>query len=722
MNLSQNLLLTEAQISLLNRGLSFVPSISATSRQDLEYDLQVFHRRLKLAAYFEGSQEKNPLPFLPPSLWLPNACNLPGVINRLISKNSRAFRRKFRIIKEKNNLSNEERLALKSLQNNKNIVIKPADKGSAVVIMDRSTYVNEALRQLNNIQHYKALDAPIYPDSFPILREILTSLLNRKFINAKQFKYLLGDEKPSVRKFYILPKIHKDPATWQPPFVMPPGRPIVSDCGSDTDRVADFIEHFLNPLSIRHPAYIKDTYHFIDIIKSLTIPPQSFLFSLDVDSLYTNIDTKSGLSAVQGIFYKYPDSFRPDRDLLRLLELNLTRNDFVFDSKYYLQIKGTAMGKSFAPSYANIFMAVWEEKALSSCPKAPLHYFRFLDDIWGVWTESLEEFHSFISFLNGIDPSIHLKFEISTQSINFLDTTVFKGPSFLKDNKLDIKVYFKPTDTHALLHKSSFHPKHTFKGIVKSQLLRFARICTRPLDFKEAVHILFTALKSRGYTRSFLRHCFKTFRFRKEKDNRERIPFISTYSSMSLIINHILKVNFNRFIPSSGCLSNFKIIAAHRKNKNLKDILVRARLPPSDIGSRPLEHSKHYSFFCFLTFVRNSVSKLLFRVPQRIQPTDSNCIYLLFCDQCGKQYVGETKNSILTRLWQHRHNARHNRELDTPLIQHILLHGWTSIKVAGLQCNPNWTDKDRKSIERRWIYLLNTREPHGLNKQLRTVL
>lgn len=167
-----------------------------------------------------------------------------------------------------------------------------------------------------------------------------------------------------------------------------------------------------------------------------------------MDSLYTNIDTKSGIAAVQKLFYKYPDSFRPDRDLLRLLELHLTRNDFVFDLKYYLQVKGTAMGKSFAPSYANIFMAVWEETALTNCPITPLHYFRFLDDIWGIWTSSMDQFLQFISFLNGVDPSIKLKFEISANSINFLDTTVYKGPNFHDQNKLDIKVFFKPTDTH----------------------------------------------------------------------------------------------------------------------------------------------------------------------------------------------------------------------------------------------------------------------------------
>ncbi len=58
---------------------------------------------------------------------------------------------------------------------------------------------------------------------------------------------------------------------------------------------------------------------------------------------------------------QYPDPKRPDNYILKLLEINLTKNYFEFNSKYYLQVKGTAMGKRFAPSYTNIFMAKWEQ-------------------------------------------------------------------------------------------------------------------------------------------------------------------------------------------------------------------------------------------------------------------------------------------------------------------------------------------------------------------------
>lgn len=92
---------------------------------------------------------------------------------------------------------------------------------------------------------------------------------------------------------------------------------------------------------------------------------------MDVDSLYTNIPIPAGIEAVRNIFLKYPDPCGPDEGLLKLLEINLTRNDFVFDNRYYLQIKGTAMGKCFAPSYANIFMARWEDEVFQKCKHKP---------------------------------------------------------------------------------------------------------------------------------------------------------------------------------------------------------------------------------------------------------------------------------------------------------------------------------------------------------------
>ena len=44
-----------------------------------------------------------------------------------------------------------------TLKQNENIIIKPADKGGAVVVWSRSLYIKEALRQLNSTRHYARL-------------------------------------------------------------------------------------------------------------------------------------------------------------------------------------------------------------------------------------------------------------------------------------------------------------------------------------------------------------------------------------------------------------------------------------------------------------------------------------------------------------------------------------------------------------------------------------
>ena len=52
---------------------------------------------------------------------------------------------KLEIPKDKyNNRTSKEREALYDLKNDKNIVIKGADKGPAVVVWDRVDYINEA--------------------------------------------------------------------------------------------------------------------------------------------------------------------------------------------------------------------------------------------------------------------------------------------------------------------------------------------------------------------------------------------------------------------------------------------------------------------------------------------------------------------------------------------------------------------------------------------------
>ena len=84
---------------------------------------------------------------------------------------------------------------------------------------------------------------------------------------------------PPEKGFSTSSKIHKAPDTWPTPFKIPPGRPIVSDCGSESYLIAEFLDYHLNPLSILHKSYLKDTYDFIGKIRNIKLSdPFFYLF------------------------------------------------------------------------------------------------------------------------------------------------------------------------------------------------------------------------------------------------------------------------------------------------------------------------------------------------------------------------------------------------------------------------------------------------------------
>ena len=55
------------------------------------------------------------------------------------------------------NINREEQKALENLSNYDDIIIKQADKGSAVIILDRDKYIAEAMRQLKDSEFYISL-------------------------------------------------------------------------------------------------------------------------------------------------------------------------------------------------------------------------------------------------------------------------------------------------------------------------------------------------------------------------------------------------------------------------------------------------------------------------------------------------------------------------------------------------------------------------------------
>ena len=140
--------------------------------------------------------------------------------------------------------------------------------------MNKSDYIQECFRQLKDTNYYKQLSQPIYPENIPLINNILQDLVKERYLTNKQCEYLSSKEDCRPRVFYILPKVHKDLNLWPSPN-MPPGRPIVSDCSSESYLISQYIDSFLAPLANKHPTYLKDTTDFLSKVTNKPIPGQS---------------------------------------------------------------------------------------------------------------------------------------------------------------------------------------------------------------------------------------------------------------------------------------------------------------------------------------------------------------------------------------------------------------------------------------------------------------
>ena len=172
-NLSDRVL-SPAEKSVLELGLSFSPSNKNYDRILFATDFYQFVRRLKLCDYFanldsdyEHSDGYKDEP-LDNGVWVEkNPDWYPEKVKKNRSKGLQTFientthdLKAHLSHKDRsywNNMSSAQRQALHTLSTDKTIVIKQADKGGALVIMNRSDYEKECLSQLNNKKFYEEL-------------------------------------------------------------------------------------------------------------------------------------------------------------------------------------------------------------------------------------------------------------------------------------------------------------------------------------------------------------------------------------------------------------------------------------------------------------------------------------------------------------------------------------------------------------------------------------
>ena len=179
--------------------------------------------------------------------------------------------------------------------------------------------------------------------------------------------------------------------------------------------------------------------------------------------------------------------------IIKLLAIN---NYFEFGGHTFHQTTGIAMGASFSPTVANIYMSTLFQKFSVTQKEKPLLLKRYIDDIFIIWPEKAN-FTQYYQSLNSYHTNI--KFT-TTISVTYLD---LKGKQFALQNLLDIKTFQKENNLYQYLHFTSYHQKAIFKAIITGECSRYIRSNTDEANYQQQVQLLNMKL---GYPVEFIKN------------------------------------------------------------------------------------------------------------------------------------------------------------------------------------------------------------------------
>ena len=677
--------------------MKFTPT-PTVDHQELTEDILKFCRRLRLTEFFADKESeedeslvKNKSTFTPKTGR--NKCledYIDSLSNYPLTPNTVTH-----------NLTRGEKSALQTLRNDKNIVIKQADKGGAIVIMDSEYYKTMVEEQLNDRTFYSEIPYNIDHLANRRINGILSK--HATVTTEKEHDYLTNFEK-KTSNFYGLPKVHKSKEIQTAVKIQNSEyiklrnpsdlklRPIIAGPSCPTHRLSNFLDIILKPLCKYVPSYIRNDIDFLSHLPRVA-PEDARLVSFDVTNLYTNIPHDLGIEAIKYWVEKHreviPDRFTIDF-IIESAKLILENNSFYFNGRNYIQIRGTAMGTKFAPTYATLVMGFLEQKLYQEVENTfgieyakmfESSWKRYLDDCFIIWSRSDEDLNTFSDILNSIHPSIKFTRDISSQKLPFLDILVIKEGTEIKTD-----IFYKDTDTHQYLNFHSCHPSHTKRNIPYCLARKICTVIEDEQLREERLMELQSFLINQHYPQSLITrgiHKAKQIPIEQLRSTRQelttcndKIPFVVTHNPRNCNIVSVAKANLpilSQDTKLRKLINSETFLSSKRQPQNLKRLLTRARFDDMDKQFTVSKCNDSRCATCPYIYVGEGMEipngqKLFANANMTCK--SRNLIYCIKCNGCQQIYIGQTGN-LNERVRIHRQQIRQPEYRKIPLSKHL---------------------------------------------------
>jgi len=717
-------------------GLKYIPS-SEIEPATTQAAFTKFQRGNRLKHYFKDSATTEHHPFKATSNWEPPKAS--RAIEQYLDRVEKGLD-DLNTIPITSNLNRAQNIALRELANDPTLVIKSADKGSGIVVEDRTNYIRDGLTHLSDENVYAKLDSDPTTKLGEAINRFTLSLYDKGVVDSITKNYLLfsPDNMPRTQQMYFLKKIHKSPTAV---------RPICSGCGGATEKISKLVDHYLQPFVPKIESHIKDSGHLIHLIENTTLPIDCTIGTIDVKAMYTNIPHGEGIKAIKNRLYTQNHDLEvpiPPGAMSDLLTTVLTKNYFQFVDQMYHQVQGTAMGTRMAPSYANLFMADLEEKLLAGYHIKPILWKRYIDDILIVWPGDQDSLRDFVRYLNNAHPTIKFTYECSNTSVDFLDLTLYKGVRFNRINKLDIKPFFKHTNKFQYLMYNSAHPRNTFGSLIKGELTRLLRACSDAHQYSLILTKMLTIFKERGYPNNLILRVIATVPYQNRQHLIDKGPTQPRPYETFMVLEYTPDIDVKKLksliTPSEQEKEHIpKPCLSFKKARNISHSLVRGKLsnvkdPPKSTETINIYRSPylegrsamcgHNGCKCCKAMskkvsIHSSHNHKSFRTTKYSNCSSSNVIYLLECKKCTKhnQYVGQTNRKLSERAAGHRAKAKLTTSRNLPLYKHFAGRDHDFETDAKFSVLEKTTKNQLLVRESHWINTLETVHPKGLNNR-----
>jgi hypothetical protein len=163
-----------------------------------------------------------------------------------------------------------------------------------------------------------------------------------------------------------------------------PLRPIVCSVGSPCYSLAGFLHKLLSLLAGKLESFIKNSGHFVQLLKSVNLQSLDNLIGFDVVSLFSNVPVDEALQVIRNKLHNNDTlaerSVLQVEAIMKLLEVCLRTTYLQVDDKFYQEKDGMAVGGSLSLIVSNIYMGHFEQLSLDSTQHKPSLWLRYVDD------------------------------------------------------------------------------------------------------------------------------------------------------------------------------------------------------------------------------------------------------------------------------------------------------------------------------------------------------